>query len=178
MASPAEEMISPISKRQNKRNNKLWLTPPARAGTGFTLLELIFVAAILIFIATLAIPQFRKSFNFLGLQNFVSDVVSFARYAQAKAITEGNTNRLVFDVEAKSLKLESISGEEWKLEKFKPMPDFVSVELTDYEEGIKFYPDGTADKATVTIGIPSGKSYVISTESATGYVKVTEPSQE
>lgn len=168
-------MISPISRRQR---NKFGFIPFLRGGTGFTLLELIFVVAILVFVVTLATPQFRKSFDFLGLQNFVSDVVSFARYAQAKAIAGGSTNRLVIDVEAKLLKAESLSGEQWKLEKSKPIPDFISIESEDYDEGIKFYPDGTADKTTIKIGIPSGKIYTISTESATGYVKVQMPSQE
>lgn len=178
MASPAVGMISPIRKRLHQRNRNF----------GFTLLELIFVAAILIFIATVAIPQFRKSFNFLGLQNFVSDVVSFARYAQAKAIVDGKTKRLMFDVEGKLLRIESydvvkkedeVEIEDWSLEKSKPIPDFIILtDLQQYSEnGIKFYPDGTADKATIKITISSGKSYTISVEQATGYVKVEEPLQ-
>ncbi|KPK39574.1 MAG: hypothetical protein AMJ78_08290 [Omnitrophica WOR_2 bacterium SM23_29] len=159
-------MISPIKKRPHQPNRYF----------GFTLLELIFVAAILIFIATLAIPQFRKSFNFLGQQSFVSDVVSFARYAHAKAIIDENTNRLVFDLENKYMRIESApDDEQWQLEKSKPIPDFISIDFEDAEGIIKFYPDGTADEASFKISIPSGKTYPVSIHSATGYVKIEEP---
>lgn len=162
-------MMFPINKQRKRQNSNF----------GFTLLELIFVAAILIFIATLAIPQFRRSFNFLGLQNFVSDVASFARYAQAKAIMEGKVTRLAFDIDNKYLRIESTPDDKkWEAEKSKPIPDFISIDLQGIENGIKFYPDGTADKASINIGIPSGKSYTVSTESATGYVKVEELTQQ
>lgn len=150
---------------------------------GFTLLELIFVAAILVFIATLAVPQFRKTFDSLQLQNFISDVVSFARYAQSKAITDGTINKLIFNVKEKIFAIETYAGiktgdegtkEKWEEIKSKKMPDFVSVDLEDAKDGIKFYPDGTADKATIKINISSGKNYTISVEQATGYVKVEE----
>ncbi|MFH1779500.1 MAG: hypothetical protein ABH847_05690 [Candidatus Omnitrophota bacterium] len=158
-------MISPIRKRLHQRNRNF----------GFTLLELIFVAAILIFIAALAIPQFRKSFNFLGLQNFVSDVVSFARYAHAKAIMEGSTNRLSFDVENKYMRIESTRDDkQWQLDKSKSIPDFIAIDLQGGGGNFKFYSDGTTDEASFKIGIPSGKTYAISIQSATGYVKVEE----
>lgn len=158
-------MMSPIRKRLQQRNRNF----------GFTLLELIFVAAILIFIATLAVPQFRRSFNFLGLQNFVSDVVSFARYAHAKAIMDGNTNRLSFDFENGYMRIESTRDDkQWLLEKSKSIPDFISVDLQDSEGSFKFYSDGTADEASFKISVPSGKTYAISIQSATGYVKVEE----
>lgn len=100
---------------------------------------------------------------------------------------DGTTTRLIFDVEEKTFAIESYAGtetgdegtkEKWEQVKSKSMPDFVSVDLEDTEDGIKFYADGTADKATLRIGIPSGKSYTISTESATGYVKVEEVTEK
>ncbi len=170
-------MISPI-KRRRRRNRNYLVTPLTNSVAGFTLLELIFVVLILVLIATLAIPQFRKSFNYLGLQNFVSDVVSYARYAQAKAIMDGRTKRLFFDIENKRLRLEGTPDDKiWQIEKSKSMPDFISIDLRDSEDGIKFYPDGTTDKSSIKIGIPSGKSYTITMEPMTGYVKVEEPTQ-
>lgn len=167
--SPAEGMIYPIRRRLLQRNKNF----------GFTLLELIFVAVILAFIATLALPQFRKTFNSLKLQSFVSDVVSFARYAQVKAITDGRPSKLVLDTEQKFLKVE-IEGadEEWHLEKSKSIPDFILIDLQDSEGEIIFYSNGTADECSIKVGIPAGKNYAISTESATGYVKVEELSQQ
>lgn len=154
---------------------------------GFTLLELIFVAAILIFITVLAVPRFRGSFNFLVARNFAFDVVSFARYAQASAVTDATVNRLTLDSEKKVLKIESFAGMEyvdeelveiWRLEKSKLMPDLVSVDLKNSEGRIKFYPDGTADEATINIATSGGKSYTISIEGVTGYVRFEEAKDE
>lgn len=154
---------------------------------GFTLLELIFVAAILIFITVLALPRFRGSFNFLVARNFAFDVVSFARYAQSAAITDAAVNRLTLDPEKKVLMIESYAGTElvggelaeiWRLEKSKLMPGLVSVNLKDGNGRIRFYPDGTADKAVIDIATSGGKSYVISIEGVTGYVRLEEDKDE
>jgi Tfp pilus assembly protein FimT len=164
--------MTSLIKRQRARRNR---------SRGFTLLELVFVAAILIIVSALAVPRFGKTFDLLRLQNFISDTVSFARYAQAKAITDGKVYRLVFDLEKKTLKIESDTGAEegkWGVEKGKLIPDYVKVELQDGKVDIKFYPDGTADKATVMVSVPSGKSYTILTEPATGYVRSEETKQE
>lgn len=170
-------MIS-LTKIQRVQRNRI---------RGFTLLELIFVAAILIIVVTLAIPRFGKTFNFLQLQNFASDTVSFARYAQAKAITDGKIYRLAFNLEKKTLSIESrVESEEkdggeaesWYMEKIKPIPGYVSVELQDGKADIQFYPDGTADKATIEASTPSGKYYKIFVEPATGYVKLEDIKKE
>lgn len=148
---------------------------PLNRSSGFTFLELIFVVVILVVITALAIPQFRNAFNYLQFQGFVSDTVSFARYGQARAITDRKTDRLSFDLKNGYMMLESsVDGKTWTAEKFKPIPSFVSVTLEGDDGEIKFYPDGTADGKKVTISGPSGKGYVISTEAATGYVKVEE----
>ncbi len=151
-------------------------------GPGFTLLELIFVAAILIIVVTLAIPRFGKTFNFLQLQNFASDTVSFARYAQTKAITDAKEHRLVFDTDKRVMRIESRleteEEDEWYAEKVKPIPKFVSVELEGVKNDIKFYPDGHADEAIVWVIVNSDKKYKISVEPATGYVKLEEAKKE
>ena len=154
---------------------------------GFTLLELIFVAAILIFITVLAVPRFRGSFNFLVARNFAFDIASFARYAQATAVTDATVNRLVLDPEKKVLKIEGYAGTElagdepvevWRLEKSRSMPDLVSVVLKTAADVIKFYPDGTADEAVIKITASGGKNYTISIEGITGYVRLEEDKGE
>lgn len=154
---------------------------------GFTLLELIFVAVILIVITALAVPQFRGTFDYLQLQNFVSDTVSFAGYAQARAITGAEINRLVFDIEKKSLGVDTYTGvesgdegakETWEKIKYRRIPDFISIESEDSLNTVRFYPDGTADKVTMKIGISSGKNFTISIDPLTGYAKAEESPQE
>lgn len=154
---------------------------------GFTLIELIFVAAILVTITALSVPRFSGSFNFLAARNFVFDVASFARYAQATAITNAAINRLVLDPEKKVVKIEGYSGTElvgeelvevWRLDKSKSMPDSVSVASKSGADVIKFYPDGTADEAVIKITASGGMSYTISIEGITGYVRLEENKDE
>jgi type II secretory pathway pseudopilin PulG len=154
---------------------------------GFTLIELIFVTAILVFITALAVPRFSGSFKFLAARNFVFDAASFARYAQAAAITDAAVYRLVLDPGKKILKIESYAGtglddeeltEIWRLEKSKLMPDSVSIDLNSVENKIKFYPDGTADEAVISITASGGKSYTLSVKGVTGYVRLEEDKDE
>ncbi|MDP3786864.1 MAG: prepilin-type N-terminal cleavage/methylation domain-containing protein [Candidatus Omnitrophota bacterium] len=170
-------MISQIKMRPSRKSKR----------RGFTLLELIFVAVILIIITALTVPQFRGTFDYLQLQNLVSDVVSFARYAQAKAITGAEINRLVFDMEKKSLGIDTYAGVEtgdegakeiWERIKYRAIPDFISIELQDSRNAVKFYPDGTADKVTMKVNISSGKSFTISIDPLTGYAKAEESPQQ
>lgn len=155
--------------------------------SGFTLIELIFVAAILVFATALAVPRFSGSFNFLTARNFVFDVASFARYAQATAITNAAVNRLVLDPGKKVLKIEGYAGTElvgeelvevWRLDRSKSMPDSVSVASKSGADVIKFYPDGTADEAVIKITASGGKSYTIYIEGVTGYVRLEEDKDE
>lgn len=170
-------MISQIKMRPSRRSK----------GRGFTLLELIFVAVILIIITALTVPQFRGTFDYLQLQNLAFDVVSFARYAQAKAITGAEINRLIFDTEKKSLGVDTYAGVEtgdegakeiWERIKYRAIPDFISIELQDSRNAVKFYPDGTADKVTMKVSISSGKSFTISIDPLTGYAKAEESPQQ
>lgn len=170
-------MISQIKMRPSRKSNR----------RGFTLLELILVAVILIVITALAVPRFRGTFDYLQLQSLVSDVVSFAGYAQARAITGAEINRLIFDTEKKSLGVDTYAGvesgdegakETWERIKGRAVPDFISIELQDSRDAVKFYPDGTADKVTIKIGISSGRSFTISIDPLTGYAKAEESPQQ
>lgn len=153
---------------------------------GFTLLELVFVGLILVLISALAFPQFRKTFNFLISKNFVFDIVSFARYAQAKAIISQVPGRLIFDAERKVMEVQIYEGrikeagddqvEVWHTERSAPIPDTVKIDFKG--EAIKFYPDGTADKSTIAVTLSSGRSYAILVEEATGRVKYEEAFEE
>lgn len=150
---------------------------------GFTFVELIFVVALLTILAAVTVPQLKKSFDSLVLQNFVSDFTSLAGYAQAKAISNGHEVRVNFDLPQKRLLAETrvvyqdASGnpaEEWSPDKSKVIPDSVFVTLKENEGRIIFYPDGSSNKAEFEIDGKGGKKYSVSVEEGTGYVNVKE----
>ena len=150
---------------------------------GFTFVELIFVITLLTILAAVTVPQFRKSFDSLVLQNFVSDFTSLAMYAQAKAVSGGAETSVDFDLPQKRILIEdrlvlqdSFGGgvDQWVAGKVKVIPDTVSVDLKEGEGKIVFYPDGTSDKADFEITGKYGGKYSISVDPGTGYVNVKQ----
>lgn len=145
-------------------------------------MELIFVAALIVIIVSSAAPRFSGTFNSLRTQDFISDITSFARYAQARAVIEGTEKRLIFDREKKIFGVDGYhKGQEeegyWNREKSRRIPDFISLDLKGKEK-IRFYPDGTAEETFIGISVPSiDKNCLISIEAGTGYVKVEEVKQ-
>jgi len=156
-----------------------------RAGghRSFTFIELIFIAVILSILAAVSIPQFRKSFNLLAVQNFISDFTAIAGYAQAKAVNGGSEVRIRLDLPKKLLLTENhfiiqdsygVTKEEWRIEKVKNIPDSVSIDLKKTGDRIVFYPDGTSDNAQLEISDGYGRKYSVSMEPGTGYVTVKQ----
>ncbi|MFH0771645.1 MAG: hypothetical protein V1933_03400 [Candidatus Omnitrophota bacterium] len=168
-------------KPANRQTGK----PDNRLLTGFTLIELLFVVAILLFVTALAVPRFKGAFDFLRAQDFVFDIVAFSRFAEAKSVSGGGINRLVIDISNRVMTVESfcvtenngVAKEDWYLEKSRRIPDYLRFDPNEDKITFKFYPDGSSEAAVFKVTTASGKNYIISTEPATGYVKVNESSQ-
>jgi prepilin-type N-terminal cleavage/methylation domain-containing protein len=150
---------------------------------GFTFVELIFVITLLTILAAVTVPQFRRSFDSLVLQNFVSDFTSLAMYAQAKAISGGAEASVDFDLPQKRILAEDHlvfqdpyggNVDQWVSGKVKAIPDSVLVDLKEGTGKVVFYPDGTSDKADFEIRGKYGGKYSISIDPGTGYVNVKE----
>ncbi len=149
------------------------------ARRGFTFIELIFVVTLMAVLAAFTVPQFRRSFDSLVLQNFVSDFSSLAMYAQAKAITGGSETSVDIDLTQKLLlaedhvKYQDAYGgnvDLWVTGKVKAIPDPVSVDLKAGTGKIVFYPDGTSDSADFNIVGKYGGKYSVTVDPGTGYV--------
>ena len=128
-------------------------------------MELIFIVALVTIAAAASIPQFKRSFDSLMLQNFISDFTAFAGYAQAKAVSGGSEVRINIDLPQRLL----TAGE-----KQRRIPDSVSVDLKGGAGKVTFYPDGSSDKAEFGISGRYDKKYAVSVEPGTGYVNVKE----
>jgi len=154
-----------------------------RRRRGFTFIELIFVVTLLAILAAVTVPQFRRSFDSLVLQNFVSDFTSFAMYAQAKAVSGGSETSVDLNLPQKllltedHLKYQDASGgnvDQWVTGKVKAIPDTVSVDLKNGTGKIVFYPDGTSDSADFEINGKYGGKYSVSVDPGTGYVNAKQ----
>lgn len=64
---------------------------------GFTLIELMLVAVILVVAAAVAVPNFVKTAGRLELRRAAEDVAYTIRYGQLRAMTKGHTLRLNID---------------------------------------------------------------------------------
>lgn len=179
----AAETTSPISRPRPVSNRLLSMLLRRAGNRGFTFVELIFIVALIAIVAAVSIPQFKRSFDSLMLQNFISDFTAFAGYAQAKAVSGGSEVRINIDLPQKRLLTEDHivsqddsdqSLEAWAAGKERLIPDSVSVDLKGGSGKVTFYPDGTSDKAEFVIGGKYDKKYAVSVEPGTGYVNVKQ----
>ncbi|MDD5072487.1 MAG: prepilin-type N-terminal cleavage/methylation domain-containing protein [Candidatus Omnitrophica bacterium] len=154
-----------------------------RCHRGFTFIELIFIITLLAILAAVAVPQFRRSFDSLVLQNFVSDLTSLAMYAQAKAISGSAEASVDFDLPQKRVLTEDhlvfrdpygVDVDQWVTGKVKSIPDSVLIDLKEGKAKIVFYPDGTSDRADFEIKGKYGGKYSVSVDPGTGYVNVKQ----
>ena len=81
---------------------------------GFTLIELIFVLAILAVVLAVTAPEFRFFIAGRNVANAANKLVALARHGRSMSIAEGRTYRLNFDASDGTLWLDAQSGAEFK----------------------------------------------------------------
>jgi general secretion pathway protein H len=135
-----------------------------KAESGFTLLELMAVLAVLAFAATLFLPRAGGARDRVVLRAAALDVASAARTARTAALRSNRAQLLSIDSEARRYWIEGVrhphrvpSGVALSLE----------TPLSDGEPGIGFRPDGSATGGKVRLSAP-GASAVIEVDWLTG----------
>ena len=99
-------MISSIGTVSTPPKTSLWRRPPVGPTGGFTLVEVMLVALLLVLLTTLAAPRFRGAFDDLGRQETVEEIALMMRQARTRARVEGRTYRLQLDLAGGCLWLE------------------------------------------------------------------------
>ncbi|MBP9854962.1 MAG: prepilin-type N-terminal cleavage/methylation domain-containing protein [Candidatus Omnitrophica bacterium] len=64
---------------------------------GFTLLELILVMGLLVVLAALTVPNFKKFFEQTKIKNIANNISYLMQYAQSRAVTQNKMMRLTWD---------------------------------------------------------------------------------
>ena len=156
-----------------------------RKNKGFTFIELALVAIIILVLAGLTPPIFRKSVSSIRLKTAAQEMVQLMRYARARALAQRRRLRINFDFEPAAYWLsaqDEKTPEEYKRitgrwgRTFR-LPNNVSIDL-EVDKGrpglIVFYPDATSDAARVKISDQNGRGFQITTHRKIGYAEITQ----
>ena len=157
--------------------------------TGLTFVELILVAILILVVAGLSLPLFRRPFRNIQLKNTCQELVQLMRYAQAKSIAERRLYRINFDFEQGAFwpteQREDVSGDKFKnipgrWGKLNKAPEGISIKApegisVDGESAfITFYPDGSSDKIKIEISNVAGKKFIVTAQRNISYVQSEE----
>ena len=143
-----------------------------RRPAGFTLVELIVVLAILATLVALAAPSFSRTIASARLRSGASEVRSTLARARSLAVAGGRVRSVVFDLEKGGYGIDNEASP-------RSLPDPVRWEslrvLGDRKERggarVRFFPDGSAEEAEVTVALPDGGRIRVTVDPLTGIVE-------
>lgn len=144
----------------------------------FTFIELLIVIIIIATLTAISIPNFRKTFDNLELENFVKDIYYLARYLQASSAAENRIyyleiNRENAEFQAKYLEgneLKAIAGRFGKIYKA-PKEVVLTIEPADLT-GVYFYPDASSDKISITLKNKHNKQISLIAKGITSEIQI------
>jgi len=160
-------------------------------GRGFTLIELIIVAAIIIVLVALSNPLFKRTFRDTEIANSVYELAKIIEYGQRRAVIEEKKYRLIIDADKGIyfLATENNGGEKpaggedgergplWNPAGGRFGGGYTlprGVNLTGIEKDIIFFPSGRSDKVTISVEEDGKGVYRIVSSGRAGYVRVEE----
>ena len=132
-----------------------------RPSSGFTLIELILVMAIMATVMALAAPQLTRWKKGGKLRNAADEFIAATRWARSKAAADGAMYAVAIDKQSGTYRVQMKTGQEYgeaqgQFRAAPPLPEGVKIEST--AELIEFYPTGRVDTATVKFTAEDGDS--------------------
>lgn len=134
------------------------MTAFCRRRQGFTLIELTLVTLLILILAGLSTPLFKKTLSDFSARNTSFSICKLINYAQEMAVLERVNYKIAFDFKkgryqllelsstAKPPVYNKVTGRFGKLFK---MPQGLS--LSGSKPGVIFYPDGHCDEISVNV---------------------------
>ncbi|MCL1926514.1 MAG: prepilin-type N-terminal cleavage/methylation domain-containing protein [Syntrophorhabdaceae bacterium] len=146
-----------------------------RGRGGFSLMELLVVLFILSLFAALAAPSFSRTLLSGRMRACAAEVRATLSKARSHAIAEGRTRFVVFNLEEGTFGLDSDAV----LRGF-PEPIQLGSLIVAGEEvrgttaRVRFFPDGTAEEAEISVASGDGGMLLLRMDPLTGIVEVAQ----
>lgn len=143
-----------------------------------TFIELLLVALIIGVLAGISMPQIRKTFDNLELENFTKDLYYLTQYLQVSAISQTKIYYLNINLEEAAFWPTYKEGEEIKKPQgrlgrdYKAPPGTVITTEPQNIAAVCFYPDGSKDKIAITLKNQHGKEITLSTKGTVGGIQI------
>jgi general secretion pathway protein H len=140
-----------------------------RRSPGFTLVEMVVVLVLLAVLAALAAPSFSRTIVSARLRASASDVRAALARARLSAVAGGRQRSVVFDLEKGEYGLDNDAVRN----RFPDPIRLGNVRLTgEPAEGVavrvRFFPDGTADQAEISVESGDGATVRVNVDPLTG----------
>jgi type II secretion system protein H len=164
---------------------------PAARQSGFTLIELVIVLLIITLSAALVTPSLSRFSKSIGLKAAAKKVSAILRYYRREALHKGAVYQVLFDSEAREVKVQEIESEEITEEEKNEKKPFTKsyilpegIQIKEVESptpqfpsdlpAIEFYPNGGSNGGTILLDTPGRKGFKINVNFLTGTVKIEE----
>jgi len=140
-----------------------------RRNNGFTLFELIVVLVILAALAALAAPSFSRTIVSARLRASAAEVRATLARARVLAVAGGRERFVVFDLEKGEYGLDNDAVRSGFPEPIRLNGVRLAGEPKERGEArVRFYPDGTAEEAEVSVASGDGGTLRVTVEPLTG----------
>ncbi len=161
---------------------------------GFTLIEIMVVASIMMLILAMGVPSIYQMSVKKGMRRAVSDVMEVCNHARAQAILRGQRVNLVFHPLERRFEVEAVSQPkaetDYTATESAPTPvnglsgiipedvtiEMLDINLLEYNQSevarVRFYPNGTCDELTLILSSNNGEWRKITLEVTTGLATV------
>lgn len=154
--------------------------------SGFTLLELVIVLALMTVVVAMAAPSLARWGWGQELVNAGDDILSATRWARGQAVATGTPHRVEFDVEDGTFHVSRRLGQEWVAadgEFGSPiqLPDRLQVEVARADEAgqvIDLLPNGRVSPVEILITADDGSVLLLHSPGAAEPLRVVSTIEE
>jgi len=146
-----------------------------RGRCGFSLMELLVVLFILSLLTALVAPSFSRTLLSGRMRTCTAEVRATLARARSHAVAEGRVRFVVFHLEEGKYGLDNDAV----LREFSDPVRFGSFmvggeEILEATARVRFYPDGTAEEAEISIDSGDGGTLRVRTDPLTGIVEAVQ----